>query len=61
MHKAMNWSLVAQRTICSATQFAGDMVVDMMSKMVRYCTRRSSARICALHGAPDDIISDREF
>ena len=24
MLKAMNWSLVAQRTICSATQFAGD-------------------------------------
>ena len=24
MHKVMNWSLVAQRTICSATQFAGD-------------------------------------
>ncbi len=25
MHKVMNWSLVAQRTICSATQFAGDI------------------------------------
>ena len=25
MHTAMNWSLVAQRTICSATQFAGDI------------------------------------
>ena len=24
MHRAMNWSLVAQHTICSATQFAGD-------------------------------------
>ena len=24
MHKAVNWSLVAQRTVCSSTQFAGD-------------------------------------
>ena len=24
MHKAVNWSLVAQRTFCSSTQFAGE-------------------------------------
>ena len=29
MHKAMNWSLVAQRTICSSTPFAGDTSLDV--------------------------------
>ena len=33
MHQAMNWSLVAQRTICSATQFAGDMTTQSVLAM----------------------------
>ena len=48
MHKLMNWSLVAQRTICSATQFAGD-TCDSLPKYEWSSTATSMWNVQADH------------